>query len=161
MLVTLIRAELIEEQLVEQMDELAKRTALLNGSADAESYILENMSNTITNNTSFTYTDGTGQHTTTMKAYLTDVLQINVTDGMFPSGTNLPQIYYDTTAWSTDQKNQIISAIQTKQDELNTISQETSINIQSLINKRDQAYLLGTNAIALFYSGHISFARNM
>ena len=153
MLVTLIRAELIEEQLVEQMDELAKRTALLNGSADAESYILENMSNTITNNTSFTYTDGTGQHTTTMKAYLTDVLDITVSSDAFPTS--------DTAAWSTDQKNQIISAIQTRQDQLNTISQETSINIQSLINKRDQAYLLGTNAIALFYSGHISVARNM
>ena len=153
MLVTLIRAELIEEQLVEQMDELAKRTALLNGSADAESYILENMSNAISNTTSFTYTDGTGQHTTTMKAYLTDVLNITVSSDMFPP--------IDTTAWSTDQKNQIISAIQTRQDQLNTISQETSINIQSLINKRDQAYLLGTNAIALFYSGHISVARNM
>ena len=153
MLVTLIRAELIEEQLIEQMDELAGRTALLNGSADAESYILENLSNTITNNTSFTYTDGTGQHTTTMKAYLTDVLKINVSSDTFPTT--------DTTAWSTDQKNQIISAIQTRQDQLNTISQETSINIQSLINKRDQAYLLGTNAIALFYSGHISVARNM
>ena len=153
MLVTLIRAELVEEQLIEQMDELAKRTALLNGSADAESYILENLSNTITNNTSFTYTDGNGQHTTTMKSYLTNVLNITVSSDTFPSS--------DTTAWSTDQKNQIISAIQTKQDELNTISQETSINIQSLINKRDQAYLLGTNAIALFYSGHISVARNM
>ena len=153
MLVTLIRAELIEEQLIEQMDELAGRTALLNGSADAESYILENLSNTITNNTSFTYTDGNGQHTTTIKAYLTDVLNITVSSDTFPTT--------DTTAWSTDQKNQIISAIQTRQDQLNTISQETSINIQSLINKRDQAYLLGTNAIALFYSGHISVARNM
>ncbi|MBP5671509.1 MAG: hypothetical protein J6X49_03895 [Victivallales bacterium] len=153
MLVTLIRAELVEEQLIEQMDELAKRTALLNGSADAESYILENMSNAISNTTSFTYTDGTGVHTTTLKNYLTDVLEITVSSDAFPP--------LDTTAWSTDQKNQIISAIQTKQDELNTISQETSINIQSLINKRDQAYLLGTNAIALFYSGHISVARNM
>ena len=88
-----------------------------------------------------------------MKAYLTDVLKINVSSDTFPTT--------DTTAWSTDQKNQIISAIQTRQDQLNTISQETSINIQSLINKRDQAYLLGTNAIGLFYSGHISVARNM
>ena len=153
MLVTLIRAELIEEQLIEQMDELAKRTALLNGSADAESYILENMSNTIKNSTSFTYTDGAGQHTTTIKSYLTNVLEITVSSDTFPTG--------DDVAWSTDQKNQIISAIQTRQDQLNTISQETSINIQSLINKRDQSYLLGTNAIALFYSGHISVARNM
>ena len=153
MLVTLIRAELIEQQLVEQMDDLAARTALLNGSAQAESYILENMNNAISNNTSFTYTDGTGNHTTTLKNYLSNILQINVSSNTFPP--------LDTTAWSTDQKNQIISAIQTKQDELNTISQETSINIQSLINKRDQSYLLGTNAISLFYSGHINVARNM
>ena len=161
MLVTLIRAELIEEQLVNQMDELAKRTALLNGSAEAEQYILTNYNNKIINNTPFTYTDGSGEHTTTIKDYLTNVLTINVTTDMFPSGNTLPQIYYDTTAWSTSQKDQIISAIQTKQDELNTISQETSINIQSLINKRDQSYLLGTNAISLFYSGHISVARNI
>ena len=153
MLVTIIRAELIEEQLVEQMDDLAKRTALLQGSADAESYILENLNNTINNNTSFTYTDGTGNHTTTLKAYLTDILTISVASGDYPSA--------DTTAWSTELKNKIISAIQTRQDELNTISQETSINIQSLINKRDQAYLLGSNAISLFNSGHMNVARNM
>ena len=153
MLVTIIRAELIEEQLVEQMDDLAKRTALLQGSADAESYILENLNNTINNNTSFTYTDGTGNHTTTLKAYLTDILTISVASGDYPSA--------DTTAWSTELKNKLISSIQTRQDELNTISQETSINIQSLINKRDQAYLLGTNAISLFNSGHMNVARNM
>ncbi len=153
MLVTMIRAELIEEQLVEQMDALAARTALLQGSADVEQYILDNYNNSITNNTSFTYTDGNGAHTTTIKSYLTNVLNINVSTGMFPGG--------NTTTWSADQKDQIIAALQTRQDELNTISQETSINIQSLINKRDQSYLLGSNAISLFNSGHMNVARNI
>lgn len=170
MLVTLIRAELIEEQLVEQMDELAKRTALLNGSAEAEQLILDyyditsyNDSNAIHNKTSFTYTDGSGTHTTTLKNYLTTVLAINIPASSFPSDTiRIPLTTTDVpNVWSKDFKDQVISAIQTKQDELNTISQETSINIQALINKRDQSYLLGTNAISLFYSGHISVARNI
>ena len=170
MLVTLIRAELIEEQLVNQMDELAKKTALLNGSAEAEQLILDyyditsyNDSNAIHNKTSFTYTDGSGTHTTTLKNYLTTVLAINIPASSFPSDTiRIPLTTTDVpNVWSKDFKDQVISAIQTKQDELNTISQETSINIQALINKRDQSYLLGTNAISLFYSGHISVARNI
>ena len=167
MLVTLIRAELIEEQLVEQMDKLAQRTALLNGSAEAEQLILKyyditswSESNAIYNLTPFSYTDGSGTHETNLKDYLTGVLGINIS---FPSNTYRPAFMpVDVpNVWSKDFKDQVISAIQTKQDELNTISQEVSINIQSLINKRDQSYLLGTNAISLFYSGHISVARNI
>lgn len=153
MIITLIRAEQIEAELVEQMDTLAKRTVLLNGSADVESYILDNMNNPISNNTSFTYTDASGFHTTTIKDYLVNVLQIDTGSDSFPP--------FNTTAWSTDQKNKIISAIQSRQDELNTISQEVSINIQSLINKRDQAYLLGTNSINLLLNGDVNVARNI
>ena len=168
MLVTLIRAELIEEQLVEQMDELAKRTALLNGSAAAEQLILDHYDTSngndefaLYNLTPFSYTDGSGTHETTLKAYLTDVLEINIPANSFPSDGNVIFSVTIPNLWSKDFKDKVISAIQTKQDELNTISQETSINIQSLINKRDQSYLLGTNAISLFYSGHISVARNI
>ncbi|MCR5379691.1 MAG: hypothetical protein K6G44_01800 [Lentisphaeria bacterium] len=174
MLVTLIRAELIEEQLVAQMDELAKRTALLNGSAEAEQMILNNYditdpnnANAIHNKTTFSYTDGSGTHTTNLKDYLMKegVLGINIPAESFPSDvvtiTIGPQTFSYSNVWSKEFKDQVISAIQTKQDDLNTIAQEVSINIQSLINKRDQSYLLGTNAISLFYSGHISVARNI
>ena len=156
MLVTLIRAEKIEEQLVNQMDELAAKSALLASSAEVEQTILtdnNNNPNGIYNNLVVSYTDGSGVHSTSLKNYLTTVLAINIPASSFPST--------DTAKWSQDFKNQVISAIQSKQDELNSISQETSINIQSLINKRDQSYLLGTNAISLFYSGHISVARNI
>ena len=172
MLVTLIRAELIEEQLVNQMDELAKRTALLNGSAEAEQMILNyydittpSDANAIHNKTPFSYTDGSGTHETNLKDYLTGVLGINIPERSFPSDvvtiTIGSQTFSYANVWSKEFKDQVISAIQTKQDDLNTIAQEVSINIQSLINKRDQSYLLGTNAISLFYSGHISVARNI
>ena len=157
MLVTLIRAELIEEQLVEQMDKLATRTAQLIASADAEQIILNNSH--VCNNTQFYYyhgisttSSGSGNAFTTLGPYLTNSKGLGLS-------VTLPAD--DNEVWSSTLKEQIISAIQTKQDELNTISQETSINIQSLINKRDQSYLLGTNAISLFYSGHISVARNI
>ncbi len=152
MLITLIRAERIEEQLVEQMDKLAERTALLQGSADAEQFVLDKYSDTIKNDTTFqshAEPNGGGVYFISIKYYLETELGLSLT---FPA---------EGAAWSQSFKDEVIAAIQTKQDELNTISQETSINIQSLINKRDQAYLLGTNAIGLFYSGHISVARNM
>ncbi len=149
MLVTLIRAEKIEEQLVNQMDELAKRTATLKNSADAEQFILDNYTQTINNTTRYSWSDEVAVYAVTLKEYLTNYVGISLT---FPA---------DDADWSQAFKDQVISAIQSKQDELNTISQETSINIQSLINKRDQSYLLGTNAISLFYSGHISVARNI
>ncbi len=151
MLVTLIRAELIEEQLVAQMDELAKRTATLKNSADAEQFILDNYTKTIKNRTVYSTTSSAeaGVSFISIKYFLETDVGISIT---FPD---------DDESWSQVFKDQVISAIQTKQDELNTISQETSINIQSLINKRDQSYLLGTNATSLFYSGHISVARNI
>ena len=148
MLVTIIRAELIEQQLVEQMEDLAARTAKLQSSATAEQYILDNYNSIINSNTIipglYTYPDGS--QVTNLQTFLQSVLGINVSF----SGN-----------WSKEKKDEVISAIQSKQDELNTISQETSINIQSLINKRDQAYLLGTNAITLFNSGHMNVARNI
>ena len=148
MLVTIIRAELIEQQLVEQMEDLAARTAKLHSSATAEQYILDNYNNTINSSTTiaglYTYPDGS--QVTNLQTFLQNVLGINVSF----SGN-----------WSQEKKDEVISAIQSKQDELNTISQETSINIQSLINKRDQAYLLGSNAISLFNSGHMNVARNV
>ena len=157
MLVTLIRAELIEEQLVAQMDELAKRTAQLNTSAEAEQIILNTPS--ISNSYPFTYTytnEETNPPTVTtlrgLSLYLTNRHGLNLSISL-PSDPD--------EVWSSALKEQVLSAIQTKQDEWNSISQETSINIQSLINKRDQSYLLGTNAISLFYSGHISVARNI
>ncbi len=151
MLVTLIRAELIEEQLVEQMDKLAEKSALLASSADVEQTILTD-SNKINNKFVVSYTDASGVHKIYIKDYLQAVLGLKsqLPDSSFPSGD-----------WTKAFKDQVISAIQSKQDELNSISQETSINIQSLINKRDQSYLLGTNATSLFYSGHISVARNI
>ena len=149
MLVTLIRAEKIEEQLVNQMDELAKRTATLKNSADAEQFILDNYTQTLNNTTRYSWSDEVAVYAVTLKEYLTDYVGISLT---FPA---------DDADWSQSFKDQVISAIQSKQDELNTISQETSINIQSLINKRDQSYLLGTNANSLFYSGPISAARNI
>ena len=175
MLITLIRAELVEEQLVNQMDELAKRTALLNGSAEAEQMILNyydittpSDANAIHNKTPFSYTDGSGTHTTNLKDYLKKdgVLDTNIPESSFPSdevtftiGPNQTLSY--PNVWSKEFKDQVISAIQKKQDNLNTIAQETSINIQSLINKRDQSYLLGTNAISLIYSADINVARNV
>ena len=148
MLVSIIRAELIEEQLVGQMEDLAARTAKLHSSATAEQYILDNYDNTINSSTTiaglYTYPDGS--QVTNLQTFLQNILGISVSF----SGN-----------WSKEKKDEVISAIQSKQDELNTISQETSINIQSLINKRDQAYLLGTNAITLFNSGHMNVARNV
>ena len=40
-----------------------------------------------------------------------------------------------------------MTPIKNRQDELNTITQKTTINIKDLVTKRDKAYLLGSNAL--------------
>ena len=105
--------------------------------AETSEAILQNDTEMLTRQTaSFTYEDVKGSHTTTLGSYLQNVLAITV-DNYYP----------DVTPWGEPQITAIISGIKTRQDELNTISQKTTINIKDLVTKRDQAYLMETNAL--------------
>ncbi len=132
MLICISRAEAMEAILQNEMEMLARDSDQLQSSVDLVECLL--CGSSISNTTSFTYTDMNGSHTTTVKSYLQNVLQI--TYDSYPSST-----------WSKTDIEAIMSPIKNRQDELNTITQKTTINIKDLVTKRDKAYLLGTNAL--------------
>ena len=134
LLISIARAEATEAILQNEMELLTRQTALLDSSVKAMELLVSG--STVQYNTSFTYTDVTGSHTTTLGRYLQNVLEISV-DNYYP----------DVTPWGESQITSIIAGIKNRQDELNTITQKTTINIKDLVTKRDQAYLMDTNAL--------------
>ena len=134
LLISIARAETTEAILQNEMEMLTRQTALLDSSCQAMELLVSG--STVQYNTSFTYTDVTGSHTTTLGSYLQNVLEISV-DNYYPN----------VTPWGEPQITPIIAGIKNRQDELNTVTQKTTINIKDLVTKRDQAYLMDTNAL--------------
>ena len=133
LLISITRAEASEAILQNEMEMLTRQTALLASSCKAMELLVSG--STVQYNTPFTYEDVNGSHKTTLGSYLQNVLQVK--GDLFPA----------VSPWGEPQITAIISGIKTRQDELNTISQKTTINIKDLVTKRDQAYLMETNAL--------------
>lgn len=147
-MVCINRAEIMERILVRHMADLADQTALLVSSSD----LIETMLNgsEIKSDNAFSYTDGNGaSHSTTIRTYLSDILQIN-SSSVPSAGT-----------WNSQTVENVISAIQQRQDQLNSVSQESVISMQSLLNQRNQSYLLNTNTMKLLWHGELVNARNL
>ena len=147
LLVGIARAEAAEAILQNEMELLTRQTALLESSCKAMNLMVSNSA--ISYSTSFTYTDVTGSYTTTLGNYLKNILQI--ADGEFyPSGT-----------WGEPQLMDLLGRVKNRQDELNTVSQKTTINMKDLVTKRNQAYLLETNATKRLLNDAQSTANNI
>ena len=134
LLISIARAETSEAILQNEMEMLTRQTALLESSCKAMELLVSG--STVQYNTSFTYTDVTGSHTTTLGNYLKNVLEISVDN-----------FYQSVTPWGEPQITPIIAGIKNRQDDLNTVTQKTTINMKDLVTKRDQAYLMETNAL--------------
>lgn len=134
LLISIARAETSEAILQNEMEMLTRQTALLESSCKAMELLVSG--STVQYNTSFTYTDVTGSHTTTLGNYLKNVLEISVDN-----------FYQSVTPWGEPQITTIIAGIKNRQDDLNTVTQKTTINMKDLVTKRDQAYLMETNAL--------------
>ena len=145
LLVSIARAEASEAILQNEMELLARQTALLESSVKAMEMLATQTS--FSSSTSFTYADVTGSHTTTLLNYLQNVLEVKD----MPSGGT----------WNESQITSIVSGIKNRQDELNTVSQKTTINIKDLVTKRDQAYLMDTNALKRLMNDAASTAYNL
>ena len=146
LLVGIARAEAAEAVLQNEMELLTRQTALLESSCQAMNKML---SSTVAYATRFTYTDVTGSHETKLGDYLKDVLKI--ADGDF----------YTNVAWGEPQLMDLLGRIKNRQDELNTISQKTTINMKDLVTKRNQAYLLVTNSLKRLLNDAQSTANNI
>ena len=142
------RAEAAEAILQNEMEMLTRQTALLDSSCKAMELLVSG--STVQYSTSFTYTDVTGSHTTTLGNYLQNVLEISVDN-----------FYQNVSPWGEPQITSIIAGIKNRQDELNSISQKTTINMKDLVTKRDQAYLMETNALKRLMKDAESTAYNI
>ena len=150
MLVCFMRTEALDAIMVQEMEMLQRNTALIGSTCDAINLHLDALQGktTLTNATSFSYTDQLGTHATTLQNYLLNVAKLS--DGQYPGGT-----------WSEPAIEKNMKALQMRQDELNQISQKTSINIETLITKREQIYLLDTTGIKRFFNDANSTAGNI
>ena len=148
LLISIARAEAAETILQNEMEMLARQTALLESSVKAMELLVSG--STVQYSTSFTYTDVNGSHTTTLGSYLQNVLEISVDN-----------FYQNVSPWGEPQITPIIAGIKNRQDELNTISQKTTINMKDLVTKRDQVYLMDTNALKRLMKDAESTAYNI
>ena len=148
LLISISRAEAAEAILQNEMEMLTRQTALLDSSCKAMELLVSG--SRVQYSTSFTYTDVTGSHTTTLGNYLQNVLEISVDN-----------FYQNVSPWGEPQITSIIAGIKNRQDELNSISQKTTINMKDLVTKRDQAYLMETNALKRLMKDAESTAYNI
>ncbi len=144
MLISIARAEASEAILQNEMELLARQSALLESSVQAMELLL---AGNVGYSTSFSYADETGTHQTTLGSYLQNVLKIN---GNVPNST-----------WGEAQITELFSNVKNRQDELNTVTQKTTINIKDLVTKRNQAHLMDTNALKRLLNDAQSTANNI
>ena len=141
MAICLQRAAALERDIVDLMDAINQNTALINGLTTAESELVK-----VDVGGTFTY-DG---NSITYYDFLTNKAGI----------TGLPARSSDGK-WNFDQVQTVISVLEDKMDSLNTISQDTLINLQSLTAKRDQTYDLVSNALKSFNTVLVGNANNI
>jgi len=143
MAVCLDRAVEKENAIIAMMEEMARTTEKIETLSDIENRVLE-LSDPIYVSTilgSWTMTDDNGIART-----YTDAESALVSAGLAVS---------DTTG------DAIISAIEAKLDELNTLSQSQMISLQSETNKRDQSYELISNVVKSLYTVLSGTANNL
>lgn len=134
-----------EEQIIEIMEEMARTTANIEALSDIEAKLVEEGSSAqlsdIAGSWTF-YNPTTGEETTLTDARL-------VVQGLGIGGFD-PQ-----------DADSVISALESKLDELNTQSQEQLITLQSETNKRDQRYEMTTNVLKSLYTVMCGVANNI
>lgn len=147
MAICLQRAAALEEEIVDLMDAINQNTALINGLTTVESELVK-----VDVGGSFKVTDTfmyDGEPVSYIE-FLRDKAQLS----------GLPSPSSDNK-WTYDQVQTVVSALEDKMDSLNTISQDTLINLQSLTAKRDQTYDLVSNALKSFNTVLVGNANNM
>ena len=65
----------------------------------------------------------------------------------FKDAIKLAGLEYPTNGWAYDELPDVIAKIEAKMDSLNSVSQATLIDIQSLTSKRDDTYSLVSNVL--------------
>ena len=152
MAICLQRAAALEEQVVQLMDSINQNTMLLNGLTEVETQLVAvGTGGEINMRTTFSY-DGANV------SYYDFLTKTEENGGAGITG--LPSLP-DNGKWGYNAVQQAITAIEDKMDSLNTISQDTLIQLQSLTTKRDQTYDLVSNVLKSFHTVLVGNANNL
>ena len=144
MAICLQRASNLENQIIGVMETINSNSLLLETlTSIEETLVAVDVGQTFDSTESFEYE---GQ-SVTYHRFFVDTLKL----------AGLPE----GTVWNYDQVQTVISLIEDKMDSLNTISQETLIQLQSLTAKRDQTYDLVSNVLKSLNNVLVGNANNL
>lgn len=155
MAICLARATELEEDLIDLMNELETNTAILDALSEIENALVEWQSS----NTSGSYTIPTDQTITIDGTAYTWSEFLSATTST--TGLDIGLISSGTTSVTYDNLETLISDIEAKMDDLNSFSQETMIDIQSVTSKRDQSYDMISNILKSFNTTMTGNANNI
>lgn len=139
MALCLARASELEAQIIELMETMNKSSAQLEALTEVEEAMVAVDENTLASNVSgqIVYNGATYDYVSFLKSVF---------------GITVPS---DMTA------GELITEIETKMDELNSFSQQTMIELQSLTNKRDQSYDMISNVLKSLHTTLLGTVNNI
>ena len=151
MAICLQRASALEDEIIGVMDKINANTQLLDGLTTVEAELVKvDVDGSFNANATFTYNGATVSYY--------NFLTGSETDG-YAGMTGLPSLTNGT--WNHGQVQSVISLVEDKMDALNTISQDTLIQLQSLTSKRDQTYDLVSNVLKSLNNVLVGNANNL
>ena len=146
MAICLQRASALEDQIIGVMDDINANTQLLEALTTVENALVAvDVNSTFDANTTFDYNGQTVSY------------QEFLAGSDYMAMTGLPV----NSTWSYDEVQTAISLVEDKMDSLNTISQDTLIQLQSLTAKRDQTYDLVSNVLKSLNNVLVGNANNL
>lgn len=153
MAICLQRASALEDQIIGVMDDINENTQTL----EALTYVENRLVELVEVGRSFNPKGQNvryGDQTMTFWDFLTGC-------GITLPALHDPDTGHTTSWWSYDDTQAAISLIEDKMDSLNTISQDTLIQLQSLTTKRDQTYDLVSNVLKSLNNVLVGNANNL
>jgi len=146
MAICLQRASALEDQIIGVMNDINANTQLLEALTTVENALVA------------VGVDGTFDANTTFKYNGNQVSYQEFLAGAdYMAMTGLPV----NSSWSYNEVQTVISLVEDKMDSLNTISQDTLIQLQSLTTKRDQTYDLVSNVLKSLNNVLVGNANNL
>ena len=152
MAICLQRASALEDEIIGVMDKINENTQLLDALTTIEAELVKvDVGSTFNVDQVISYN---GQDITIYNFLCNTVGMVN--DLPSVSGGNTEEY-----VWTYDQVQTVISLVEDKMDSLNTISQDTLIQLQSLTAKRDQTYDLVSNVLKSLNNVLVGNANNL
>ena len=146
MAICLQRASALEDQIIGVMNDINANTQLLEALTTVENALVA------------VGVDGTFDANTTFKYNGNQVSYQEFLGGAdYMAMSGLPV----NSSWSYNEVQTVISLVEDKMDSLNTISQDTLIQLQSLTAKRDQTYDLASNVLKSLNNVLVGNANNL